>query len=307
MTGDSVHGAGEIALRVAKTCVAGVQAWISDSCASMAAALAFYAAFSLAPMLVIVIAVAGIFLGPQAVEGRLFAEIGGLLGPDAAVAVQAMVANAWKSDRSGWMTIISFFAMFLGASATFAQLNASLNTIWRVPKTTSRKALFSLVKVRLLSMGLVIGMGFLIMVLLVLDAALSFAVEWAFGATSGTQQWVVLAQRGVVLALLTSAFAVLLKVLPETRVHWANVWIGAIASALLFSVGKNLFGMYLARAGTANAFGAAGSLAVLLMWLYFSSAVFLLGAQITAQFGGHATDLSKEEALQGQPEEAASS
>jgi membrane protein len=268
-----------------RTCIASVQAWSSDGCASMAAALAFYAAFSLAPMLVIVIAVAGLFFGPEAVEGRLFTEIRGLLGEDGATVIQAMVANAWKANRSGWTTAISVGAMFIGASATFAQLNTSLNTIWRINAAARGRALFSLVKVRLVSMSLVVGIGFLIMVLLVLDAALSFAVEWALGASSSAQYWAQLGQRGVILFLLASAFAVLLKALPDTEVRWKDVGIGAATSAILFSVGKNLFGIYLARAGTANAFGAAGSLAVLLMWLYFSSSVFLLGAEITAHFG----------------------
>jgi membrane protein len=153
--------------------------------------------------------------------------------------------------------------------------------------------LFSLVKVRLVSMSLVVGLGFLIMVLLILDAALSFFVEWALGASSSAQYWAQLTQRGFVMLLLALAFAVLLKVLPETRIRWTDVWIGAGTSAILFSVGKNLFGLYLARAGTANAFGAAGSLAVLLMWLYFSSSVFLLGAEITAHFGRHGDALKK--------------
>jgi membrane protein len=298
---DSVQGGWARTWWAAKMVVAGVQGFISDRCASMAAALAFYAAFSLAPMLVIVIAVAGIFFGQQAVEGRLLGEISGLLGPDGGSAVQVMIANAWKTDRSGFTAIVSAVAVVLGASATFAQLNTSLNTIWRVPKVTSREALFSLVKIRLVSMSLVVGVGFLIMVLLILDAGLAFVVEWAFGPSTSAQQWALLAQRGVMLVLLASAFAVLLKVLPETRVRWADVWIGAVASAVLFSVGKNLFGIYLARAGTANAFGAAGSLAVLLMWLYFSSAVFLLGAEITAQFGGHAKGISKAEVVAGVP------
>lgn len=280
-------------MRAVHVCIAGAEGWAADSCAGMAASLAFYAAFSLAPMLVIVIAVAGFFFGQQAVEGRLYAEISGLLGPDAASALQAMVASAWKTGRSGWTTLISIGAMFIGASATFAQLNTSLNFIWRVPKPTSRAAFFSLVKVRLISMGLVLGMAFLIMVLLVLDAALTFAVEWMLGPVRSTSPWVVLPQRAVVLVLLAFAFGVLLKVLPETRVRWMEVWVGAGAAAALFSVGKNLFGMYLARAGTADAFGAAGSLAVLLMWLYFSSAVFLLGAEITAYAAGHAKGVSK--------------
>ncbi|HEX5125222.1 MAG TPA: YihY/virulence factor BrkB family protein [Rhodocyclaceae bacterium] len=274
-----------IAFKPLRIVAASVQAWLSDRCASMAAALAFYAAFSMAPMLVIVIAVAGFFFGPQAVEGRLFSDIAGLVGKEGATALQAMVASAWKADRSGWTALISVIAVFFGASATFAQLNTSLNTIWRVPSTQARQALFSLVKVRLISFGLVIGIAFLIMVLLVMDAVLSFVVEWIVGASADARQWIQLIQHGTILIVLTAAFGAMLKVLPETPVRWPSVWLGAGTAAVLFDVGKNLFGLYLARAGTANAFGAAGSLAVLLMWLYFSSAVFLLGAELAAHCG----------------------
>jgi membrane protein len=268
-------------LRVVLACM---DAWQADRCTSMAAALAFYASFSLAPMLVIVIAVSGFFFGEQAVHGRLFDEIRYLLGDEGAVAVQAMVASAWKADRSGWTAVISVAAVFLGASATFTQLSESLSTIWRLP-ARQQGALFSLVKVRLISFGLVIGIAFLIVILLVFDAALSFAISRFLGPASGqgadAAQW---AQRGLAVLLLAGAFATLLKVLPAAPVRWSSAWLGAIAAAVLFSVGKNLFGLYLARAGTANAFGAAGSLAVLLMWLYFSSAVFLLGAELTAHW-----------------------
>lgn len=250
-----------------------------DRCATMAAALAFYAAFSLAPMLVIVIAVAGYFVGADAVQGRLIDEIGGLVGEDGARVVQAMLSNAWKSGQGGPSTWISAVGVALGASATFAQLNQSLNVIWN--QAPPQKAWLAMLRVRLTSFGLVVGIGFLVVVLLVLDAAVSFLVNDLLGDV-GTRRWISLVQRATMLLALTAAFAALLKFLPAPRLRWKNVAIGAFAAALLFSVGKNLFGLYLSRAGTASAFGAAGALAVLLMWLYFSSAVFLFGAELTA-------------------------
>ncbi len=250
-----------------------------DRCPTMAAALAFYAAFSLAPMLVIVIAVAGYFVGLEAAQGRLIGEIGSLVGEDGARVVQAMLSSAWKSGQGGPSTWISAAGVAVGASATFAQLNQSLNVIWN--QTPSQKAWLTMLRVRLTSFGLVVGIGFLVVVLLVLDAAVSFVVSDVLGDV-GTRRWISLVQRVTMLLALTVAFAALLKFLPAPRLQWRNVAIGAFTAAVLFSVGKNLFGLYLSRAGTASAFGAAGALAVLLMWLYFSSAVFLFGAEITA-------------------------
>lgn len=258
------------------------RAWSDDRCATMAAALAFYAAFSLAPMLVIVIAIAGYFVGAEAVQGRLIGEIRGLVGQDGAAVVQAMLASAWRSGHGGASTWISAGGVALGASATFAQLTQSLDTIWRHP--ASPRPLLALVRVRLTSFGLVVGIAFLVVVLLVLDAAVSFAIERVLGVDQATRRWASLAQRGVVLLALVAAFAALLKVLPAATVRWRNALVGALAGAVLFSVGKNLFALYLSRAGTASAFGAAGSLAVLLMWLYFSAAVFLYGAEISARW-----------------------
>lgn len=292
-TGNAFQRAAEVTpVRVALACAEG---WSADRCTSMAAALAFYASFSLAPMLVIVIAVAGFFFGEEAVQGRLFDEIRNLLGKEGAIAVQAMVASAWKADRSGWTAGISVAAVLLGASATFTQLSDSLNTIWHLP-LRNQGALFSMVKVRLISFGLVIGIAFLIVILLVFDAALSFSISRFLGSAEGMStaaaQWVQWAQRGISVLLLAGAFAALLKILPTTPVRWSSAWLGAVAAAILFSIGKNLFSLYLARAGTANAFGAAGSLAVLLMWLYFSSAVFLLGAELAAHWNGKFDRLS---------------
>ncbi|GAC1620707.1 MAG: YihY/virulence factor BrkB family protein [Nevskia sp.] len=265
-------------------CSAG-PAWITDSCGTMAAAIAFYASFSLAPTLVIVIAVAGFAFGAEAVQGRLFAEIAGLTGPDGAAVIQTMVANAWKSDRNGWTAVVSVAATVIGASATFAQLHDTVNQIWRAPgtapATTSRPLMLGLkrlLRVRLMSFGLVIGIGFLLLVLLVLDTGMTLAIEWLWGADSVLH----LAQQATVLLMLSAVFAALLRLLPDHHPRWQDVFGGAIVAAVLFTAGKSLFGLYLARAGTANAFGAAGSLAVVLMWLFYSAAVFLFGAEYAA-------------------------
>lgn len=266
--------------RFVRAVVGALAGFSEDRGTTMAAALAFYAAFSLAPMLVIVIAVAGYFLGPEAVEGRLIDEIGGLVGADGARVVEAMLASAWKSGQGGASTWISTIGVAVGASATFAQLNQSLNVIWN--QAPSEKAWLTMLRVRLTAFGLVVGIGFLVVVLLVLDAAVSIVVQELLGANPSTRRWITVAQRLTMLVALTAAFAALLKFLPAPKLRWRDVLIGALASALLFSAGKNLFALYLSNAGTASAFGAAGSLAVLLMWLYFSSAVFLFGAELTA-------------------------
>lgn len=259
--------------------------WITDNCVTMAAAVAFFASFSLAPTLVIVIAVAGFFFGADAVQGRLLAEIAGLTGPDGAKIIQTMVANAWKADNNTWTTTISTIAIVIGASATFSQLHDAVNTIWRRSDATTPPATSTLwigarqlLKVRLMSFGIVIGISFLMLVLLVLDAGMTVAIEWLWGVDSVLY----VAQQATVLLMLCTIFAILLRLMPEQHLRWRDVFAGALVAAVLFTAGKHLFGLYLARAGTANAFGAAGSLAVILMWLFYSAAVFLFGAEFAA-------------------------
>jgi len=259
--------------------------WVSDNCVTMAAAVAFFASFSLAPTLVIVIAVAGFFFGPEAVQGRLLKEIAGLTGPDGARIIQSMVASAWKADNSTWTTTISTIAIIVGASATFSQLHDAVNVIWRrsdavepTATTTLWVGARQLLKVRLMSFGIVIGISFLMLVLLVLDAGMTVAIEWLWGVDSVLY----VAQQATVLLMLCTIFAILLRLMPEQHLRWRDVFAGALVAAVLFTAGKHLFGLYLARAGTANAFGAAGSLAVILMWLFYSAAVFLFGAEFAA-------------------------
>ncbi len=254
-------------------------------CSTMAAGIAFYSAFSLAPMLVMVIAVAGWFFGTDAIRGQIFQDAHQLIGDQAAAAIQMIVINAHTHrDTGGFAAIVSFIALTLGASATFASLNSALSIIW--PQADERRfsSVVALVKVRLISFGLVLGVAFLAIVSLVLDTAITFVGAWLWGDTSYAVVGDLL-QLALGIAVLALSFATLLKFLPDTRVAWRDALTGGVMAALLFSGGKKLFALYLAHAGMANAFGAAGSLAILLMWLYFSAAVLLFGAEFSAARG----------------------
>jgi membrane protein len=273
-----------VARQQASWAIGAFKQFAEDRCAAMAASIAFYAAFSLAPTLVMVIAVAGWFFGAQAVRGELFTHIHGMLGDDAAAGVQTIVQNARHSGSAGGIAaIISFALLAIGASATFSSLNSALNIVWPLngPRSSS---VIALVRVRLVSFGLVLGVAFLLIVSLVLDTIITFVGQWLWGDSP----YVVignLLQLGVGLLVLAFAFAALLKFLPDAVVQWRDALVGGAVAAVLFSAGKKLFALYLAHAGMANSFGAAGSLAVLLMWLYFSAVVLLLGAEFSAARG----------------------
>src|SRR5579859_23057 len=273
-----------VARRQANWAIGAFKQFSDDRCAAMAASIAFYAAFSLAPTLVMVIAVAGWFFGAAAARGELFTHIHGLLGDQAAAGVQTIVENAHHSGSAGGIAaIISFSMLAIGASATFSSLNSALNLVW--PYTGPRSSsVIAMVRVRLISFGLVLGVAFLLIVSLVLDTVITFIGKWLWG----NSPYVVignLLQLGVGLLVLAFAFAGLLKFLPDAKVQWRDAFVGGVVAAVLFSAGKKLFALYIAHAGMASSFGAAGSLAVLLMWLYFSAAVLLLGAEFSAARG----------------------
>ncbi|SAK75493.1 putative ribonuclease BN [Caballeronia hypogeia] len=251
-----------------------------NRCAAMAASIAFYSAFSLAPTLVMVIAVAGWVFGPEAARGQLFHQVNGLIGDQAAAGVQSIVENAHRSGGTGLAAIISFVLLAAGASATFSSLNTALNIVWPM-SGDARSSIMTVVRVRLVSFGLVLGVAFLLIVSLVLDTAIQAVGMWLWA----NSPFVIIGdvvQLVAGLAVLTVAFGALLKFLPDAPVQWRDALVGGLVAAVLFSAGKKLFALYLTHAGTASAFGAAGSLAVLLMWLYFSAAVLLLGAEFSA-------------------------
>jgi membrane protein len=272
------------ARKQASWAVGALRQFVENRCPALAASIAFYAAFSLAPTLVMVIAVAGWFLGGEAARGELYRQVHTVLGNDAAAAISTIVQNAHRSGGAGGAAaIISFVLLAIGASATFSSLNSALNIVW--PATGPRaSSVMALVRVRLISFSLVLGVAFLLIVSLVLDAGITFVGNWLWGDSP----YVVignLLQLGVGLLVLSLAFAGLLKFLPDAPVRWRDSLVGGFVAAVLFSAGKKLFALYLAHAGTANSFGAAGSLAVLLMWLYFSALVLLLGAEFAAARG----------------------
>ena len=264
--------------------VSACQQFIANRCPSLAASIAFYSAFSLAPTLVMVIAVAGWFFGAEEARGELFRQVHSVLGNEAAASITTIVQNAHHSGSTGGIAaVISISMLVIGASATFSSLNDALNIVW--PPTGPRAStVLALVRVRLISFGLVLGVAFLLIVSLVLDTAITFIGKWLLG---DSPYLVIgnLLQLAVGLIVLSVAFAALLKFLPDAPVRWRDAVVGGLVAAVLFSVGKKLFALYLAHAGLASAFGAAGSLAVLLMWLYFSAAVLLLGAEFAAARG----------------------
>lgn len=273
-----------VAKKQASWAAGALRQFSENRCAAMAAGIAFYAAFSLAPTLVMVIAISGWFFGAEAARGELFRQVHSVLGNDAAAAVTTIVQNAHRSGGAGGVAaIISFVLLAVGASATFSSLNSALNIVW--PSVAPRaSSVFALVRVRLISFGLVLGVAFLLIVSLVLDTAITFIGNWIWG---DSPYLVIgnLLQLAVGWMVLAFAFAALLKFLPDAPVRWCDALVGGTVAAALFSAGKKLFALYLAHAGMANSFGAAGSLAVLLMWLYFSAVVLLLGAEFSAARG----------------------
>ena len=254
--------------------------WRADYAPSMGAALAYYTTFSAAPLLLIVVAVAGLVFGRDAARGEIFNQLHGLIGEQGAIAVQGLLQSVSKPAEGALATAIGTAALLLGATSVFAELQDALDRIWRAP-VRDRSGVWRLLRTRLLSFGMILGIGFLLMVSLVVSAALAALGRWWAPMFGG---WALLAQAGNVtlsFALITVIFAMIYKIMPRASVHWKDVWIGASVTALLFTLGKSLIGLYIGRSGVTSGFGAAGSLAVVLLWVYYSAQIFLLGAEFT--------------------------
>jgi membrane protein len=256
--------------------------WVDDYAPSMGAALSYYTIFSIAPLLLIVIAVAGLAFGEQAASGALFEQLRGLLGDEGAAMVQRLVQSASEPSTSVMATVAGLGAMFLGATTVLAELESALNRIWRAPPDP--KGMWTMLRRRFLSLGLILAIGFLLLVSLVVSAAMAALSRW-WAPIFGGLGWLLEAFNLVLsLALVTVLFAMIYKILPRVRIGWKDVWIGAGVTALLFTVGKLLIGLYLGRSAVTSGFGAAGSVVVLLMWVYYSAQIFLLGAEFTAVY-----------------------
>jgi membrane protein len=255
--------------------------WQNDYAPSMGAALAYYTIFSAAPLLLIVVSVAGLVFGAEAARGEIFAQLRGMLGEEGAVAIQGLLESVSKPKEGLVATLVGVVVLLVGATTVFAELQDALDRIWRAPVRERSSGLWSLLRARLLSFGMIMGIGFVLMVSLVVSAALSALGHWwapLFGAWEVTLQVVNLL---VSFALVTLIFAMIYKVMPRVKVEWRDVWVGAAVTSLLFSVGKSLIGLYIGKSGITSGFGAAGSLAVVLVWVYYSAQIFLLGAEFT--------------------------
>ena len=256
--------------------------WWSDNALRLSASLSYYTLFSLAPMLIIVIAVAGMIFGQEAVEGRLMEEIQGLVGAESALAIQSMIQHAREPGANATATLISLIAMVVLSTGVFVELQDALNLIWRIkPTGTSAAALWRVLKSRLFSFCLVLGIGFLLIVSLTLSAAVAAIGRFFAALLPGPEVLIHGLYAVVSLALFTALFGMMFKILPETSIAWRHVWMGAFVTAVLFTIGKVGIGLYLGKTGVASAYGAASSLAVILLWVYYSAMILFFGAEYT--------------------------
>ena len=281
-----------------------VSAWIDDYAPSMGAALAYYTVFSLAPLLLIVIAVAGVVFGQDAVRGEIVNQLAGLMGKESASAVQELLKSA-SSPKEGFISsIVGVVLLIVGATTVFAELQSALDRIWRVPAPKKASGLWNLLRTRFLSFGMVLGLGFMMLVSLVVGAALSALGNWYGTVFRGWEVVLYCVNILVSLAMSTTLFAMIYKFMPRARIAWSDVWIGAAVTGVLFEAGKFLIGVYLGKAGVTSGFGAAGSLVVLIVWVYYSAQIFLLGAEFTWVYarvhGSHAPNVAKADAVVAQ-------
>lgn len=256
-------------------------AWSDDYAPSMGAALSYYTVFALAPLLLIVISIAGLVFGADAARGEIFGQLRELMGADAAKAVEGVLASVSRPASGVLGTAIGVGVLLVGATSVFAELQDALDRIWRAPARDRHGGLWRLLRSRLLSFGLILGIAFLLMVSLVLGAVISALGKWWGGFFA---DWQVLAQTvnaALGFALTTTVFAMIYKMMPRVGVRWHDVWLGALVTAVLFSAGKFLIGLYLGKTGVASGYGAAGSFIVVLVWVYYSAQIFLLGAEFT--------------------------
>ncbi|HEX6084019.1 MAG TPA: YihY/virulence factor BrkB family protein [Thermoanaerobaculia bacterium] len=259
---------------------AAASSWVDDYAQSMGAALAYYTMLSIAPFLWIVLSLAGLIFGVEAARGEIGAQLQGLMGREGAEAVQRLLESASRPAESFAAAVAGLVLLLVGATSVFAELQDSLDRIWRAPKR-ARMGIWSLLRTRLLSFGTIAGISFLLMVSLIISAGLA-ALEKMWGPRFSDWQSLVGVLNAVVSYILTTTvFAMIYKVMPRAKVAWTDVLIGASVTGLLFTVGKTLIGVYIGRSGLTSVFGAAGSLVMAMVWVYYSAQIFLLGAEFT--------------------------
>jgi membrane protein len=254
--------------------------WSSDKAPKMAAAMAYYAVFSMGPLLLIAVSVASLFFGEQAARGELLSQISGLIGPSAAQAISGMLKSVQEKQATGITAVVGIGTLLATASGVFAELQDSLNQIWNVRPAKS-VGFTGMIKKRLLSFGMVFSIGFLLLVSLVLTSMLELGLKYVGDLIPGAQVVWQIVSFLVSFSLVTALFAAMFRYLPDAKIAWRDLWIGSAITSALFTLGKFGISLYLAHSATASAFGAAASLVILLLWIYYSAQIFFFGAEFT--------------------------
>ena len=256
-----------------------VSDWIEDKASVQGAALAFYSVLSLAPLLVISLAIAGLFFDKSAASAQFLGQVQAMVGKDGAKAISSMLENADKPQTGTLAALLGIVTLIFGASGVFGQLQDTMNTIWDV-KPKASGGIWTMIRSRFLSFAMVLGTGFLLLVSLVLSTAISAIGQYFVTSRPEMEAIIHIANELVTFLVMTLLFAMIFKLLPDTNVAWRDVWVGALITAVLFTVGKLLIGLYLGKSAIGSAYGAAGSLVVLVVWIYYSAQVLFLGAEL---------------------------
>lgn len=271
----------------------------------MAAALAYYTVFSLPPLLAIIVAIAGAVFGPEAVGNAIREQASTMIGQGAADQVQTMMAETNRQTGGAWWKVAgSVLLLLFGATTAFGQLQAALNRTWEVKPDPNAGGIKAFIGKRLLSFGLILVLGFLMLVSLVISALIAAAGGWLEGAMGGAVSAPILEaiNLAVALAIVTALFAAMFKYLPDAKIEWRTVLFGAFLTAVLFVLGKGLLAWYIGASDVGSAYGAAGSLILILVWIYYSSMIVLLGAEFTQQWAErHDKEVEPEEGAMRQP------
>ena len=276
--------------------VAAGKDFMEDKAPRLAAALSYYTAFSLPPLLVAVIGVAGVVYGVDEVRERILSQVADLVGTESAATLGQAVTNAQQSTGSGVALVIGLFTLLIGATGAFGQLQEALNTIWEVERKKGG-GIWRLVRSRLLSFGTILGTGFLLLVSLTVSAAIGALVD-AAGGVEWMAPYLAALDVAASLIVITCLFALIFKVLPDTKIEWRDVWVGAGLTALLFVAGKFAIGFYLGVSDVGSAYGAAGSIIVILVWIYYSALILFFGAEFTQVWAANRAGKTTSEANQ---------
>jgi len=271
---------GQESLRLLRAAIA---AWLADRAPSMGAAIAYYTVFSLGPSLILIIAVAGLVFGKRAAEGALFDEIAGLVGNESAGAVQAILRSAGDTRSGVIATLVGIGALLFAATGVFGEIQAAFNVIWKSPPPQTSGPL-TLVKVRLRSLGLIVAIGILLLISLAVSTTLAAFGDYLERLLPGLPFVLQLVNFASSFAFATALFGLMFKILPDARVEWWDVWLGAASSALLFAIGKHVISLYIGT-GVTSAYHAAGALVAILIWIYYSAQIVLFGAELAKAFG----------------------